>query len=82
MGGLTTYLFSKEIYVMEHEYYTGLSILVAVVYATKKFGPAMAKWLDKEIDVSENYRCTVNCNYVKIFFSNMNKNGIKVVLTN
>lgn len=54
LGGLSTYLLSKEIYVMEHEYYTGLSILIAVVYATKKFGPAMAKWLDKEVDVSLN----------------------------
>lgn len=52
LGGLTTYLLSKEIYVMEHEYYTGLSILIAVVYATKKFGPGIAKSLDKEVDVS------------------------------
>lgn len=53
LGGLTTYLFSKEIYVMEHEFYTGLSILIAVVYATKKFGPGVAKWLDKEVDTHE-----------------------------
>lgn len=37
---------------MEHEYYTGLSILIAIVYSTKKFGPSIAKWLDKEVDVS------------------------------
>jgi len=53
LGGLTTYLFSKEIYVMEHEFYTGLSILLAVVYSTKKFGPGIAKWLDKEVDTYE-----------------------------
>lgn len=53
LAGLSTYLFSKEIYVMEHEYYTGLSILVAVIYATKKFGPGLAKSLDKEIDSYE-----------------------------
>jgi F-type H+-transporting ATPase subunit b len=53
LGGLTTYLFSKEIYVMEHEFYTGISILLMVVYATKKFGPGIAKWLDKEIDQHE-----------------------------
>jgi F-type H+-transporting ATPase subunit b len=46
-------MFSKEIYVMEHEFYTGLSILIAIVYSTKKFGPAIGKWLDKEVDVSE-----------------------------
>lgn len=51
-AGLTTYLFSKEIYVMEHEYYSGLSILLMVVYATKKFGPVLAAYLDKEVDVS------------------------------
>lgn len=49
--GLATYMLSKEIYVMEHEYYTGLSILVMVYFATTKFGPGIAKWLDKEVDV-------------------------------
>lgn len=51
-GGLMTYLMSKEIYVMEHEYYSGLSILIMVIFATKKFGPSMAAYLDKEVDVS------------------------------
>lgn len=51
-AGLTTYLLSKEIYVMEHEYYSGLSILLMVIVATKKFGPSMAAYLDKEVDVS------------------------------
>lgn len=48
-----TYLISKEIYVMEHEFYNGLSFLVMWIYGVKKFGPTVAKWLDKEIDVSE-----------------------------
>jgi F-type H+-transporting ATPase subunit b len=52
-AGLTTYMLSKEIYVMEHEYYSGLSILLMVVYATKKFGPSLAAYLDKEVDVSQ-----------------------------
>ncbi|CAH2054032.1 unnamed protein product, partial [Iphiclides podalirius] len=51
--GLTTYLCSKEIYVMEHEYYTGLSIFLMVYYATTRFGPKIAAWLDKEIDAVE-----------------------------
>lgn len=51
-AGLATYMCSKEIYVMEHEYYSGLSILLMVVFATKKFGPSMAAYLDKEVDVS------------------------------
>lgn len=50
---LSTYLISKEIYVMEHEYYSGLSILVMAVFAIKKFGPSVAKFLDKEIDVRQ-----------------------------
>jgi len=53
-AGLATYLCSKEIYVMEHEFYTGLSILIMVVYATKKFGPSVAAYLDKEVDKHED----------------------------
>ncbi|XP_034836156.1 ATP synthase subunit b, mitochondrial [Maniola hyperantus] len=53
-AGLITYLFSKEIYVMEHEYYTGLSIFVIVYFATKKMGPQIAAWLDKEVDAVED----------------------------
>lgn len=52
---LTTYLVSKEIYVMEHEYYNGLSILLIWIFMVKKFGPPLAKYLDKEIDVSMSY---------------------------
>ncbi|XP_014357838.2 ATP synthase subunit b, mitochondrial [Papilio machaon] len=52
--GLATYLFSKEIYVLEHEYYTGLSIFLMVYYATTKFGPQIAAWLDKEVDAVES----------------------------
>ncbi|XP_022920779.1 ATP synthase subunit b, mitochondrial [Onthophagus taurus] len=50
---LTTYLMSKEIYVMEHEYYSGLSLLLMCVMGVKYMGPAVAKWLDKEIDEYE-----------------------------
>jgi F-type H+-transporting ATPase subunit b len=53
-AGLATYMCSKEIYVMEHEYYSGLSILLMVVFATKKFGPSMAAYLDKEVDKVES----------------------------
>ncbi|XP_047472429.1 ATP synthase subunit b, mitochondrial-like [Penaeus chinensis] len=48
--GLTTFLCSKEIYVMEHEFYTGLSILIMAVFAIKKLGPGIANYLDKEIE--------------------------------
>lgn len=46
-----TYLISKEVYVMEHEFYNGLSFLVMWIVGVKKLGPPLAKWLDKEIDV-------------------------------
>lgn len=35
---------------MEHEFYTGLSILAMVVFAVKKFGPAVAAFADKGIE--------------------------------
>lgn len=50
--GLITYLCSKEIYVLEHEYWTGTTILIMMILAHKKFGPNIAAYLDKEVDVS------------------------------
>ncbi|KPJ09211.1 ATP synthase subunit b, mitochondrial [Papilio machaon] len=47
------YLVSKEIYVMEHEYYIGLSVLVIACYSTKKFGSLVAASLDKEVEKVE-----------------------------
>ncbi|XP_056639842.1 ATP synthase subunit b, mitochondrial-like [Diorhabda sublineata] len=49
-----TYLVSKEIYVLEHNYYSGLSVAVMVWAAVHYIGPPLAKWLDKEIDDYEN----------------------------
>lgn len=49
-AGLVTYLCSKEIYVMEHEYYTGISLAIMAVVAAKKLGPPIAKYCDREID--------------------------------
>ncbi|KAI4469265.1 mitochondrial atp synthase b chain [Holotrichia oblita] len=50
---LSTYLVSKEIYVMEHEYYSGLSLLILCIVGVQKLGPAIAKTLDKGIDEYE-----------------------------
>lgn len=52
--GLATYLCSKEIYVMEHEYYSGLSLAIMIIFAVKKFGPSIAAYCDKEIDQISN----------------------------
>ncbi|KAF5308209.1 hypothetical protein FQR65_LT06389 [Abscondita terminalis] len=51
--GLSTYLLSKEYYVLEHEFYNGLSLFLLCIIATKKFGPAIAQYLDKEVDKYE-----------------------------
>ncbi|CAG9764760.1 unnamed protein product [Ceutorhynchus assimilis] len=50
---LTTYLVSKEIYVLEHEYYSGLSLFLMWYVGIKKLGPKLAAYLDKEIDQYE-----------------------------
>ncbi|XP_014217989.2 ATP synthase subunit b, mitochondrial, partial [Copidosoma floridanum] len=52
-AGLSTYLISKEIYVLEHEFYSGLSLALALIVAIKKFGPSVAKYIDKNIDEYE-----------------------------
>ena len=36
---------------MEHEFYTGLSILAMMVFAVKKTGSSFAAYLDKEVEV-------------------------------
>jgi len=52
-AGLLTYCLSKEIIVMEHEYYNGLSILVMIIYATKTFGPGIKESLTQQITDQE-----------------------------
>lgn len=51
--GLLTYLYSKEILVMDHEFFTGVTIIMMVCYGVKKFGPAVNEQLDKEVDKEE-----------------------------
>lgn len=50
---LFTYLASKEIYVMEHEYYAGLSFAIFLTVLIKKIGPSVKQQLDAEIDQIE-----------------------------
>lgn len=52
-GSLFTYLASKEIYVMEHEYYAGLSFFALIILFIKKFGPAIKEYTDAEVDAEE-----------------------------
>lgn len=51
--GLMTYLYSKEILVMDHEFYVGLTIIMMTVYGIKEFGPAANKYLDDDVDAHE-----------------------------
>lgn len=49
MVGLVNYMASKEILVMEHEYYSGLSVALVVYLVTKNFGRQIGDILDKEV---------------------------------
>lgn len=51
--GLLNYLFSKEIYVCDHEFYNGLSLAIMCIVVVKKLGPKVAAYCDKEVDKYE-----------------------------
>uniref|UniRef100_A0A6B2F403 ATP synthase subunit b n=1 Tax=Bothriechis nubestris TaxID=1766655 RepID=A0A6B2F403_9SAUR len=48
--GLTLYFLSKEIYVINHETITGALLVGLLIYGIKKYGPAVAAFLDKTMD--------------------------------
>ncbi|XP_033330712.2 ATP synthase subunit b, mitochondrial [Megalopta genalis] len=48
LGTVGTYLVSKELYVLEHEYYNSLSLFMILIYGIKKYGSNVAEFLDKE----------------------------------
>jgi len=45
--GLLLYLLSKEIYVINHETFAGISIGAVIIYTVKKYGPSIAAFADK-----------------------------------
>ncbi|XP_063153508.1 ATP synthase F(0) complex subunit B1, mitochondrial [Candoia aspera] len=47
--GLTLYLLSKEIYVINHETISGAVVLSLVIYGIKKYGPAVAAFADRRM---------------------------------
>jgi F-type H+-transporting ATPase subunit b len=47
-AGLLTYLLSKEIWVLEHEFWGGVSFFIMIVYGMKKFGPQLGAWAEKQ----------------------------------
>ena len=50
--GLLVYLLSKEIWVLEHEFWNGVSLFIIIGYIVKKFGPQIGAYARKEMDVS------------------------------
>jgi len=50
---VTTWLVSKEIYVLEHEFYTGCAIVIMCIIFMKKFAPGINDYLQKELDEVE-----------------------------
>ncbi|CAN8002112.1 unnamed protein product [Ixodes hexagonus] len=52
--GLVGYLYSKELLIMDHEFYSGLTLLFMAWYGVKKFGPGLSEYLDREVDREES----------------------------
>ncbi|XP_012286444.1 ATP synthase subunit b, mitochondrial isoform X2 [Orussus abietinus] len=63
--GVSTYLVSKEFYVIEHEFYAGLSMLTIGIYVYQKFGDTIAKYLDKNVDDYEAQWESAKTNNIK-----------------
>ncbi|XP_026727693.1 ATP synthase subunit b, mitochondrial-like [Trichoplusia ni] len=58
---LGNYLVSKEIFIMEHEYYLGLSIATVLYIITTRFGKLIGQSLDKGVDaIANEYEKTRN----------------------
>jgi F-type H+-transporting ATPase subunit b len=53
--GLLTFLLSKEFYVMEEEFSTGVAIFFLIYVAIKKFGPATKSFAEKSVKEEEQH---------------------------
>jgi len=49
-AGVGTFLCSKEIWVLEHEFYCGIALFVVLSAIIKNVGPAVSAELDKQVD--------------------------------
>ncbi|XP_064456020.1 ATP synthase subunit b, mitochondrial-like [Ornithodoros turicata] len=52
-AGLLTYMYSKEILLMDHEFWTGVTLAIMISYGVKKMGPGVNAYVDKEVDTME-----------------------------
>jgi F-type H+-transporting ATPase subunit b len=53
IASVSTFLISKEIYVLEHEFYTGIGLFIVCAGAIKLVGPSMRQWMDTEMGKEE-----------------------------
>ena len=53
MGGVTTYLLSKEIWVIEHEFFAGVAFFALMGCIVKYAGPGITKWVNDGMDAEE-----------------------------
>ncbi|CAG9838916.1 unnamed protein product [Diabrotica balteata] len=61
------FLVSKEYFVLEHNFYNGLSMAIMVWGTIKYVGPHLTKWLDKELEAYENSWISVRQSNVNYF---------------
>merc|ERR1739846_17994 len=52
--GLSTFLCSKEYFVMEHDFYVGIGLAIVLTYLVKTQGPAYTADLNKQLDEEES----------------------------
>ena len=50
-----TFLLSKEIYIIDHEIFTGISLAILTAFVCVKFGPKMREWYCTLADVSTDH---------------------------
>ena len=53
MASVGTFLLSKEIWILDHEFYTGVAMLVVLGGLVNKVGPGFTKAIHDELDADE-----------------------------
>lgn len=53
IAAVGTFLVSKEIWVLEHEFYCGLGLFIVLAGLVKQIGPAVSKSLEGAVDAQE-----------------------------
>ncbi|XP_076301187.1 ATP synthase subunit b, mitochondrial [Lasioglossum baleicum] len=48
LTGVSTYLLSKELYILDHEFYNSISLFSIIIFANYKFGPKIGAYLDQK----------------------------------